>query len=192
MQWIPFLTYAFAMAFSPGPNTLLALSSGNRFSTRQTLILFAGMYSGFFLVMLLCAVFLSGLKAFLPGAVSFLKWFGAAFIVYLAYQMAKSGNLTEEKSQKYEKGYGFMKGFLLQFLNVKIALYGVTALETYLLGNFSILFSCFLLTLSGFLAAIVWGFAGKSLALLFSTRGVLINRILAIALLGVAVSLLFT
>lgn len=190
MQWIPFLSYAFAITASPGPNTLISLSSGNKFGLKKTFILFAGMYSGFYIVMFLCALFMTYLQKLLPSTIPYLKWLGVFFLLYLSYVIWGKGNLSEDNSS-YENGYGFKRGFLLQFMNIKIYLYGMTALQTYLLPNFNIPLSCLILTLVGFISAIIWALAGKSLALLFSTHGVLINRILAILLAVIAVTMIF-
>ena len=61
-----------------------------------------------------------------------LKYIGAAYILWLAIHIAFSKPSTENA----EQSASFLKGFMLQFVNVKIYMFGVTALTGYVvLGN---------------------------------------------------------
>ncbi|STK93459.1 putative transporter [Escherichia coli] len=59
-----------------------------------------------------------------------MSWAGAAYIVWLAWKIATSP--TKEDGLQ-AKPISFWASFALQFVNVKIILYGVTALSTFVL-----------------------------------------------------------
>ena len=62
-----------------------------------------------------------------------LKYIGAAYILWLAIHIAFSKPSTENA----EQSASFLKGFMLQFVNVKIYMFGVTALTGYVVGYMS-------------------------------------------------------
>ena len=68
------------------------------------------------------------MSAFLPGVMGVLKYIGAAYILYLAVHIAVSRPAAEQG----EKSASFVKGFLLQFVNVKIYMFGITALTGFI------------------------------------------------------------
>ena len=62
-----------------------------------------------------------------------LKYIGADYILWLAIHIAFSKPSTENA----EQSASFLKGFMLQFVNVKIYMFGVTALTGYVVGYMS-------------------------------------------------------
>lgn len=125
-----FWTYTLITAMTPGPNNILALSSATSHGFRQSTRVLAGMSLGFLIVMLLCAGISFSLAVIDPAAVHLLSWAGAAYIVWLAWKIATSP--TKEDGLQ-TKPISFWASFALQFVNVKIILYGVTALSTFVL-----------------------------------------------------------
>lgn len=123
-----FWTYTLITAMTPGPNNILALSSATSHGFRQSTRVLAGMSLGFLIVMLLCAGISFSLTVIDPAAVHLLSWAGAAYIVWLAWKIATSP--TKEDGLQ-TKPISFWASFALQFVNVKIILYGVTALSTF-------------------------------------------------------------
>lgn len=62
-----------------------------------------------------------------------MKYIGAAYILWLAIHIVFSKPSTENA----EQSASFLKGFMLQFVNVKIYVFGVTALTGYVVGYMS-------------------------------------------------------
>ena len=89
--------------------------------------LFFGIFSGYYVVQMICAVFVYGVSALLPGMLGGMKYVGAAYILWLAAHIAVSRPDRDGK----ERSASFLKGFMLQFVNVKIYLFGITALTGY-------------------------------------------------------------
>ncbi len=117
-----FWTYTLITAMTPGPNNILALSSATSHGFRQSTRVLAGMSLGFLIVMLLCAGISFSLAVIDPAAVHLLSWAGAAYIVWLAWKIATSP--TKEDGLQ-AKPISFWASFALQFVNVKIILYGI-------------------------------------------------------------------
>ncbi len=70
------------------------------------------------------AIFVYGVSSLLPNVMEVMKYIGAAYILWLAIHIAFSKPSTENA----EQSASFLKGFMLQFVNVKIYMFGVTAL----------------------------------------------------------------
>lgn len=136
-----FLLYCIINAFTPGPGNILALNTVTTYGWQNGRPLFFGIFTGYYVVQMLCAVFVCGVSSFLPNALRILKYIGAAYILWLAFHIAVS-----RPEAGPEAGHAsFMKGFLLQFVNVKIYLFGITALTGYITDystSFAVLFLC--------------------------------------------------
>lgn len=90
-------------------------------------------FAGYYVVQILCAIFVYGVNSLLPNVMEVMKYIGAAYILWLAIHIAFSKPSTENA----EQSASFLKGFMLQFVNVKIYMFGVTALTGYVVGYMS-------------------------------------------------------
>ena len=69
-----------------------------------------------------------GFGAFLPKALQVMKYIGAAYILWLAIHIA----ISKPEVSEEQGSASFMKGFLLQFVNIKIYMFGITALTGFI------------------------------------------------------------
>jgi len=192
-DWLTFLTYAVLTTITPGPNTILSMSNGSRKGFFRGLPLNLGMWCGFSIVMVLCAVFCSLLSAWLPVIKRPMLFVGAAYMLWLAWKtLRRSGEISEKET----KG-DFLTGFSMQFVNPKIMLYGIMSYEAYILpvfeGNYPVLL-LFSLVLSsvGFVNGLLWSAGGSLFKRLFSEHGKIVNTLMALLLLYCAVKLLLS
>lgn len=131
----PFLVYALVTTFTPGPNNIMSMSNGLRFGYRRTLGFLLGIASGFFVLMLLCGLLNLTLAAAVPSLRKWLNILGALYMLYLAWHILRSQPEEEEGGE--EKSLNtFKAGFILQFLNMKAILYGVTVFSLFIVGVF--------------------------------------------------------
>lgn len=183
-----FLTYTLITALTPGPNNILALSSVTQHGLRRSAALLAGMSAGFLIIMLLCAAFTLSLTQLLPAVSHWLTWAGAAYIVWLAWVIATS---TTTASGAEQPPFGFWSSLGLQFINVKIILYGITALSTFVLPHTQegaiVLAVSLVLTLIGCIGNLCWALAGHLFQSLMQRHGRAINGLLCAMLLYCAV-----
>ncbi|PKE30145.1 cysteine/O-acetylserine transporter [Rahnella sp. AA] len=187
-----FLTYTLITALTPGPNNILAISSVNQYGFRRSLRTLAGMSTGFLVLMLACGLFTYSLISILPSATRWLVWAGAAYILWLAWKIANSSPATSDHATK---PLSFWLSFWLQFANVKIILYGITALSAFVLPyTQSVIWVTavsILLAIIGCLGNLVWALAGHMFQSLFRKHGRLVNRILALLLVYCSIRMFF-
>ena len=134
-----FFAYSFINAFTPGPGNILALNTVTNYGWKKGKPLFLGIFTGYYVVQILCAVFVFGVSTFLPAVLGIMKYIGAAYILWLAFHIA----VSRPEENCMEKSASFTKGFFLQFVNVKIYLFGITALTGYITDfstSFGVLF----------------------------------------------------
>ena len=139
---------------------------------------------------MVCAVFVYGVSTFLPDMLGVMKYVGAAYILWLAVHIA----VSRPDEEGGERSASFWKGFILQFVNVKIYLFGITALTGYV-TNFStslsvLVFFELVIATIGTVATSAWIGMGLAIQKIYLRHYRLINIILAVALLECVYSIL--
>ncbi|MFK8250799.1 LysE family translocator [Ancylobacter terrae] len=85
--------FAVAGAFTPGPNNLISAASGATFGFGRTLPQIFGVVIGFPVMVLAVGMGLGGLFAAAPQLHLILKLSGSAYLLYLAWKIARAGEL---------------------------------------------------------------------------------------------------
>lgn len=185
-----FFTYVIITSITPGPNNILSLSVATQHGLKRSTKVISGMFCGYIVLMLLCGVFTYHMVSLLPVITPWLTWVGAAYIIWLAWGIATSDIKTASKDSE---GITFLTGFGLQFVNVKIILYGVTSISTFVLpytqNIYWILVTSLVLAVIALASNLIWAIAGKLLQSQFQKYGKVINMTLAATLLYCAVQL---
>lgn len=185
-----FFLYSIINAFTPGPGNILALNTVTNYGWKKGSPLFLGIFSGYYAVQLICALFVYGVSTFLPEVLAVMKYIGAAYILWLAVHIA----FSRPEGSSGDKPASFWKGFMLQFVNVKIYLFGITALTGYV-TNYStslwvLIFFELVIATIGTIAAISWIGAGMAIQKIYFRYCRPINIILALTLLECVYSIL--
>lgn len=187
-----FFTYIFLMSFTPGPNNVMSMSNASEKGFKKSFPFNLGILFGCLAVMVFCAFFSSMLYSFIPQIKPYMTIAGAGYMLWLAWSVLKP--LKEKKAGKVSK-QGFLAGVLLQFVNPKLYIYGITAMSSYILPYFSgyavLLGFVFLLAFMGFMCTICWAMFGVGLSRLFRDHNRLMNGIMAALLCYCAISLFF-
>lgn len=187
-----FLWFILLTAYTPGPNNILAMSHAIRHGFAKTLPLCMGMQTGFFVVIGGCVLFSSFLRSFAPAAEPVMRLLGAAYIAYLAW------NTWRDKGGRDNDGEdtpttGFGTGLLLQCVNIKFILYGLTAMSTFIVPHsehiYEVIAYCLILIAGASSANILWALFGNAFQKIFSRYGRQLNAIMALLLLYCAVML---
>ena len=185
-----FFVYALINAFTPGPGNILALNTVTNYGWKKGAPLFLGIFSGYYVVQIVCALFVYGVSTLLPDVLGVMKYVGAAYILWLAAHIA----VSRPEGETGERSASFWKGFMLQFVNVKIYLFGITALTGYV-TNYStalpvlVLFELVIATV-GTVATSAWIGAGLAIQKIYLRYYRLINIALAATLLECVYSIL--
>lgn len=190
IDMVSLFMFAFVTTFSPGPNTISSASMGLSFGYRPTFRYMLGIALGFFLIMLSCSLLSTILQVYLPRMVTLLSYVGSVYILYLAYHTFKSGySCTEEESRPL----GFGRGFMLQVVNPKVIILGLTVYTTFLSEMphtwFNLIFSALGFTVMSFTAVSTWAKFGSLIGETMQkdkTRKI-INTSLALSLCYVAI-----
>ena len=177
-----FFIYSVINAFTPGPGIILALNTVTNYGYKKGRPLYWGIFAGYYVVQVICAVFVFGVSTFLPDLLGIMKYIGAAYILWLAVHIA----LSKPTTDTVEKSASFLKGFLLQFVNVKIYLFGITALTGYVTEYSAalwvlLLFEMIIATI-GTIATLTWIGMGVLIQRAYQKYYRLINIILALTL----------
>lgn len=185
-----FLLYSVINAFTPGPGNILALNTVANYGLKKGKPLFMGIFTGYYVVQVLCAVFVFCISTFLPNVLGIMKYIGAAYILWLAIHIA----VSKPEEENTEKSASFLKGFLLQFVNVKIYLFGITALTGYITDystslGILLIFELIIATI-GSVATLTWVGLGALLQKVYKKYFRPINIVLALILLECVYSML--
>ncbi len=186
-----FFLYAVINAFTPGPGNILALNTATNYGLKKGMRLFIGIFAGYFVVQAICAVFVYGVAAFLPNVLQIMKYVGAAYILYLAIRIA----ISKPKESEETGSASFLKGFALQFVNIKIYMFGITALTGYV-APYSTLFIVLLgfemlIATIGTIATSTWIGLGLLIQKFYLRHFRVINILLALTLLECIWSMLW-
>ena len=162
-NFYPFLAYVFVTTFTPGPNNIMAMSNAMRYGYKRTIGFLLGMTVGFMIVMLLSGLLNVMLVGLLPQVRFWLNLLGAVYMVYLAIHIVLS-KPAEENTIGSDLN-SFAAGFMMQFINLKGILYGVTVFSMFIVQTYQnpIIVSLFapLLAFIGFIAVSSWALGGN-------------------------------
>ena len=190
MNWMSFIPYALITTFTPGPNNILSLSIAAQHGIKRTVPFALGVWTGFSIVIQLCALLGAALNAALPSIKTPMLFIGAGYLLYLAWKTYHTTEIHEAKASRS----GFWTGVLMQFVNPKGIIYGIVSMETFILPHYHgqylmILGFGFLLSTLGFVSLMSWASFGSLFKLLFSKYRKTVSIVLSLLLVYCAVSL---
>ena len=192
IELIPLISFVVITTFTPGPNNISSASMGVSVGYNRTFNYLLGISCGFFLVMIVCAYLASMLLSLMPIVEVYLRWIGAAYILWLAINNLKS---SYSFSESEATAHAFLKGIGLQLFNPKVAVYGLTLYSTFLatLSNqpvYLILFAA-LFALTAFVATSTWALCGAAIKnkLKNDRFQIIVNTILSALLIYTAIDL---
>jgi cysteine/O-acetylserine efflux protein len=191
VELLPLLTYVLVTTFTPGPNNITSTSAGVRLGIKKSLPYLFGIATGFFAIMLCSGLFSYYLKAAYAPLAVFMKWLGFAYMLWLCASLFKK----PKEGEVAGKSFSYGSGLVLQFLNPKVILYGITLFGAFsgilLTGWTRVLTASLGLTAVGFAAILSWCAGGSALSRVLrdGRRRFAFNLLLAALLLYSAISL---
>jgi cysteine/O-acetylserine efflux protein len=183
-----FVVFVLVTIFTPGPNTISSANLAILYGFRRTNRYRLGIFIGFTLVMWLCAFLSSAVQTILPSFSLWLRFLGAVYIVYLAIFVLKT-SYELDAAENVEFRFPVLKGMLLQILNVKVIILGLTVYSTYLAARLEsaagLLLSALILAAVSLSATSLWALGGSAIAGFAGRRKVRIglNGLLSLLLL---------
>lgn len=191
MSLLPsFLLYCYVGAITPGPANLCSLSTALRYGKGPALRQWRGLFTGFFLVSMASVLITYFLGTMLNQYVGLLSWAGAAYLLWMAWHTLRSSSGPEGSAPEAP---GFWSGLLVNLTNVKVMIFCLMALASFVLPHaksfWPLLAAGLFLPFTGPLANLVWLFAGAALQKLFADHRKAVDIGCAAALALCAVSL---
>ena len=185
--------YYFVMYATPGPNNSILTASGIKFGFIRSIPNIIGISSGHGVQLALVCFGLGSLFTQFPILLEVLKYIGACYLLYLAWKMFGSLNIsiTEEKSSPLK----YYEAILFQFVNPKAWVICITAVSLFYPENVNLivgtLFLVIMSTIINLPSISMWAFGGSVIRRYLSNKKfkTIIEWILAILLLGTAISI---
>ncbi len=123
-EFTALLLLATAMSFTPGPNTTLSTALAANLGLRRALRFVLAVPVGWSLLLVACALGLGALVTQWPPLRLAIHWGGLAYLLWLAWGLARRGSLGSADPRRFE--VGFWQGVLLQFVNIKAWMLALT------------------------------------------------------------------
>jgi threonine/homoserine/homoserine lactone efflux protein len=168
----PLILFAAAMTLTPGPNVVLVTASGAIFGFRRTIPQMLGITLGFGLMVVAAGLGLAGLVRAAPGLHTALKWIGAAYLVYLAWRIARSPGPAGSSARA--RPISFLEAWLFTWVNPKawVAVFGALAAFTTVGGELwsEIALIAVVLAVFCLLSCVVWTAFGTAIGRWLATR----------------------
>ncbi|AJS60216.1 LysE family transporter [Paenibacillus sp. IHBB 10380] len=192
MPLFSFLLFVFITSFTPGPNNIMAMTFANKHGLKKTIKFCLGAGVGFFVITLLCSFFNIILTSVMPIIEFPLTLFGVGYMLYLAFKILTSKD-NDGGNDEDNRNFFFI-GILLQFVNPKGILFGITVVATYIFPYYASYFSYLLFSLFlgmvGVMSTFSWGLFGSIFQNLLLQYRQQFNIIMAVLLVYSAFSIL--
>lgn len=136
---IAFLGFAFVAGVSPGPNNLMIMASGASFGWKRTIPHLMGIMTGFTIMVGAVAAGFGAILTAFPIILTFLKIFGVAWLLWLAWQLAqpairRTGSAVPDQDHggtATDRPMSFVEAAMFQWVNPKAWTMAVAATGAY-------------------------------------------------------------
>lgn len=191
MNFAAFFSYILLSAITPGPNNIMSMTNAAKYGFKKSFPFNLGILLGFLIVMSACALFSSLLYGLIPSIEPIMLCIGAAYLLYLAWTVWRDKPHQEKKS--LAKTNTLSAGMLLQFINVKVILYGISALSSFVLPYYrdfmTIAGFVLLLSFVGFAGTCCWALFGAAFESFFKKYNKALNAVMALLLVYCALTM---
>lgn len=192
MNYAAFFSYVFLMTFSPGPNNIMSMSNAGRHGFKKAMPFNLGVLLGFAVIMYACAAFASLLYSLVPSIKPYMLVIGAGYILLLAWVIWR--DKPHDGKGAMVQANSVSSGMILQFVNVKVMLYGITVMSSFILPYYHdfLTLSAFVLLLAavGFASTCCWALFGAVFERILKKHSKWVNAAMALLLVYCALSML--
>lgn len=132
-EFTALLVLTTAASFTPGPNTTLSAALAANLGLKRALRFVLAVPVGWGLLFTLCAAGVGAMVVALPPLRAGIQALGVAYLLWLAYKLARSGPLAQADADQLN--VTFWQGVMLQFLNIKAWMLALTVVAGWLAGH---------------------------------------------------------
>lgn len=126
---LAFASFAFVGSITPGPNNAMLLASGLNYGFRRTVPHIAGISLGCVAMLVLVGLGLGAVFEAVPVLYTALRYVGAAYLLWLAWNIARSGPMADRQASG--RPMTFWQAAAFQWVNPKAWILVVGAVGTY-------------------------------------------------------------
>ena len=194
-EFIALLLLSTAASFTPGPNTTLSTALAANYGLKRAMKFVFAVPVGWGVLFTLCAAGVGALVVQVPVLRQAITWLGCGYLVWLAVRLANTRTLAQVNTKRLD--ITFWQGVMLQFLNIKAWMLGLTVVAGWLAGRPDALLRFLqilpLMLLFGFFSNLLYALVGSLLRdwLAQKSRLLWFNRLMAAALVATAVWMFF-
>jgi threonine/homoserine/homoserine lactone efflux protein len=171
----------------------MAMTNAMHDGFKRTIRFLFGIFAGFIVILLLSGLLNLVLADILPGIHAWLNILGAGYMVFLAIHIIRSKPIVDDPSAN--KFNSFKVGFVMQFLNIKVIVYGITVFSLFIIERYhdlaSISLFAIVLAFIGFVATTTWALSGNLFRPLLKKHYRIFNIIMGALLVYTAIASLF-
>ena len=160
LNYTAFISFVLITSFTPGPNNIACASFAMLMGYKKTLKFILGVVAGFVMILSICALLSNLILLYAPFFNTYVKYAGAVYIGWLAYQTLKAGYSSDGQLEKFAS---FGRGMMLQLVNPKGLFYAMTVFTTFLAGGGILQITPWIIFLGGicFTSISVWALFGN-------------------------------
>ena len=186
---LPILSYVFAVSISPGPANIMSASYGSEHGFFKAQRFVIGATLGF-TALTLAIVFGINVVA-TEEVMQLLRVGGSLYLMWVGFSIARS--MSNVKIDGHQEDAGFIKGFLLQWINPKSWICSTVGVSAFCLNTESTIIFMLLYFPIVYLSLSFWSYSGDRIAKYLSDERYrkLFNWFLGGALIATAAFILF-
>jgi homoserine/homoserine lactone efflux protein len=118
--YLAYIAACFLIAIIPGPTVTVIIANSLKHGSRAGLLNVAGTQLGLGLMMVVLVVGLSSVIAAMGWLFDWLRWAGAAYLIWIGYKLLRSPDMGQDGSAApVPRGGFFLQGFLVMMSNPK-------------------------------------------------------------------------
>ncbi len=201
--WILFLTTAFILNITPGPDMIFLVSKTISHGKKAGFATILGLGTGAMVHTLFVSLGISIIIAKSIIVFTLIKYIGAAYLLYLGISTFFYGRITFANIQKSKKEMSFIRSFyqavIIDISNPKVALFFIAFLPQFYRNNGSTQFSQFMtlgliIVLIGFIIESIIVMASDKIASVLKTKPIaakILDNMLGVLFIALGIKLLF-
>ncbi|QIZ76873.1 LysE family translocator [Ferrimonas lipolytica] len=193
VSWLPLAAVCTLGAISPGPSLALVISNTVGGGTSRGVATAVGHGVGVGLYALITAMGLGLLISNTPWLFSTIQYAGAAFLLFTAYKLLRSAVATTDQQQEQHQPRfsGFGGGFLVAFLNPKLAIFFLALFSQFVTAELTLADQLLMMLTAGgidaiWFALVALGIGRTGLLALLKRNSVWVDRISGLIFISLA------
>jgi threonine/homoserine/homoserine lactone efflux protein len=163
-MFLSMASFAFVMAFTPGPNNVMLTASGANFGFARTAPHLFGVVLGYLVLLCAAGAGLGSVIVAFPDIQTVLKVVGTAYMLWLAWKVAHAGKVSDDGSAA--QPLTFLQAAAFQWVNPKGLIIALGAVALFVrperaLRDFLVMLAVF--SVATMLSALTWAGFGVAL-----------------------------